>query len=89
MVHRDLLEAVVAHPIKARIADVRYRHAVVVKQARDERRAHALALRLGLSRLVDDLVGTMDRISEHDRLTHVARAGLDVGAIFALAGFAH
>src|SRR5690606_6739735 len=49
-------------------------------QARDERRAHAFALRLRLRGLVDDLVGAVDRVAQGDRLTHVTRARLDLVA---------
>ncbi len=87
MVHRDLLEAVAAQAIHARVADVRDRHAIVVEQARDQRRAHAFALRLGLRGLIDDFVRAVDRVAKHDRLAHEAGAGLDVAAAFAFAGF--
>src|SRR5690606_37348478 len=80
VIHRDLLELVVAQPIHTRVPDVCDRHAVVVEQTRDERRAHAFALRLRLRGLVDDLVGAVDRVAQGDRLTHVTRAGLDLVA---------
>jgi hypothetical protein len=61
------------------------RDAIVVEQASDERRAHALALRLGLGRLIDDLVRAENRVSQHDRLPHQADSGIDFSAIFSLA----
>src|SRR5690606_32991070 len=49
VVQRDLLESVAPQAVEARVADVRDGRAIVVEEARDERRAHALALRLRLS----------------------------------------
>ena len=42
-----------------------------------------------LRRLIDDLVRAEDRVAQHDRLAHVAGAGLDVGAFLGLAGLRH
>ena len=43
---RHLLEAVIAQAVQARVADMGDRDLVVEKQARDDGRAHAFALRL-------------------------------------------
>ncbi len=58
-----------------------YRNLVVVEKTRYQGGAHPLALRLGLGGLIDDLVGAMDGISEHDGLAHIAGPGLDITPI--------
>ncbi|MNC86981.1 hypothetical protein D3C83_26740 [compost metagenome] len=57
MIARDLLERVIAQPVKTRIADVADRDPVVMPERDDQRSAHAGILRLALRRLVDRGVG--------------------------------
>src|ERR1700685_719209 len=55
---------------------MRYRNLVVVEQAGHYRCAHTLALGLGLGRVVDDLVGAMNRVAQDD--TGPRQSGLRV-----------
>ena len=62
----NLLERLLAQSVQPRVPDVRDRDAVVVQERSDHGCAHALALRLRLRSLVDDLVGPRDRVAQDD-----------------------
>ena len=59
------------------------RDLVVVEHAGDDGRAHALAMRLALRGLVDDLVGAIDGVTQDNRLAHHAAVRIDFFAFFA------
>jgi len=62
------------------------RDAIIVKQRRDNRGAHALALGLGVRGLENDLVGASNGISQNDRGARFARARITFQKILALQG---
>src|SRR3970040_246092 len=68
---------------------MRHGDLVVIEQACHERRAHALALRLRLSRLMNDFVGARHGVAQHDALAHEPCLRLDLISLFTFAGFAH
>ncbi len=64
MVAGDLLDALAADPVAARVPDVREVGLVAVDERRDERRAHALQARVLHLRLVDPPVRELDAADE-------------------------
>src|SRR5579859_247771 len=89
MVQGHLLETIVPQAVGAGIADMGYRYLVVMEQAGYHRGTHALALRLGLRGVVDDLVGPVDRITQDD--TGTSQSGLRIagGQILPYEGIPH
>ncbi len=66
VIEGQLLELAAAQTVGPGIADVGDRHLVVVEHAGNDRRAHALAVRLALCRLENDLVGPVYRVPQHN-----------------------
>ena len=78
MIVRELLEAVDAQPIAARVADVADADAILEEHGRDQRRAHAGAFGTRLRRLVDALVGQRDLLLQQQRRVREPAADVDL-----------